>query len=223
MAFLVCLAVCFWGSALLDAHVHLSGFILGLSSISCQGSQTIGIFSFLQPAKALLLEGPQDQSDFRHLALPLLFSLTLLVLIHRWIPLSRTFVTCLIIMLCATAAKIIFNPSYRLTSAEYEQIWLRGEFLVWILLPWISALIIILTIPSLIRGLVWGMLLQIYAVFWSAVRLAFCLGIFHYSGTLFLPLLWFCFGILFDLVYLLAFYSFALRTTMKQSMGERAS
>lgn len=223
MAFLMCLAVCFWGSSLLDAHVQLSGFILGLSGIPCQGSQSIEIFSFLRPVKALVLEGPQEQHDFRHLAMPILFSLIVLVLIHRWIPLSRTFVTCLIIILCATAAKIFFNPSYHLTSAEYEQIWLRGEFLVWILLPWISALIFILTIPSLFRGLAWGLLLQIYAVFWSAIRLAFCLGVFRYSGILFLPLLWFCLGILFDLVYLLTFYSFALSLTMKQVMGERES
>jgi hypothetical protein len=223
MAFLMCLAVCFWGSLLLNAHVQLSGFILRLSGVPGQGSNTIEIFPFLQHVKALVLEGPSDQNGLRNLALPLVFSLTGLVIIHSRISLSRTFVTCLIIMLCATAAKLLFNPSFRLTSAEFEQIWLRGEFLVWILLPWISALIFILTIPSLFRGLAWGLLLQIYAVFWSAVRLAFCLGVFHYSGVLFLPLLWFCLGILFDLVYLLAFYSFALRLTMKHGMGERAS
>jgi len=126
-------------------------------------------------------------------------------------------------MICAAGAVIVLNPSFYFDSAMYEKTWLRGEILVWILLPWVSAFLFVLTLPSLAAGLVWSLWTEAYAIIWSAVRLAFCLGTLHYTGILFLPLLWFCFGILFDLVYVLLFYSMALHFSSKRSAGERKS
>ena len=103
----------------------------------------------------------------------------------------------------------------------FAQIWLRGEFLVWLLLPWVSALLFILTMPSVAAGVGWALSMQAYAIFWSALRFVFCLGVLHFTGILFLPLLWFSLGILFDMVYILTFYSLALQWSMKRAMGER--
>jgi len=136
-------------------------------------------------------------------------------------PLGRNFVVFLLILICAAGVVIVLNPSFYFDSAMYEQTWLRGEILVWILLPWISAFLFVLTLPNLAAGLVWSLWTEAYAIIWSAVRLAFCLGTLHYTGILFLPLLWFCFGILFDLVYVLLFYSMALHFSSKRSAGER--
>jgi len=47
--------------------------------------------------------------------------------------------------------------------------------------------------------------------------------VLHYSGILFLPLLWFVLGILFDLVIVLFFYSLALEQSIKRTMGGRRS
>jgi len=145
------------------------------------------------------------------------------MLIHRRVPLSRNFVVFLLILLCAAGAVIVFNPSFYFDSAMFEQIWLRGEILVWIILPWVSAFLFVLTLPSAPTGVAWALLVQVYAVVWSAVRLAFCLGVLHYTGILFLPLLWFCLGLLFDLVYILVFYSLALHLSIKKDGGLRAS
>ncbi len=219
----MCLAVCIFGSSLLNAHSRISGSLLKLSGIQTVGSEKTDIFSFWNPVDAAAITSPGFDGNHLRFGLLFLFAIAGLIVIHRAIPLSRTFVTCLIIILCATTVKLLFDPSYRLSSAMFEQIWLQGEFLVWILLPWISAFIFLLTIPSWRQGLAWAIFLQVYAVLWSAVRLAFCQGVFHYSGTLFLPTLWFCFGILFDLVYLLTFYSFSLRLHMDRVLGERRS
>jgi hypothetical protein len=217
------LAICYFGSSLLDAHAQLSGFIVRLSGIPSIGFHAVTIFPFLRPVTTAEIAIPHHQANPLRLALLFVLSLAVLILIHRHVPLGRSFVVFLIILLCAAAAVIIFNPSFHFNSAIYEQIWLRGEFLVWILLPWVSALLFLLTLPSFRQGLAWGLFLQVYAVLWSAVRLAFCLGVFHYSGVLFFPLLWFCLGILFDLVYTLVFYSFALRISIKRVLGERES
>lgn len=223
IASLMCLAVCIFGSFLLNAHSQISGFILTISGIQTSGIEKIEIFQFWNPVDAASIASPGVEGNFLMLGLLFLSAVVGLIIIHRAIPLGRTFVTCLIIILCATMVKILTDSNFRMSSAMFEQIWLRGEFLVWILLPWVSAFIFVLTIPSFRQGLTWLLCLQIYAVIWSAVRLAFCQGIFHYSGTLFLPTLWFCLGILFDLIYLLVFYSFALHRNMQQVLGERKS
>jgi hypothetical protein len=221
IASLMCLAVCVFGSFLLYAHSQVSGFILTISGIQTAGIEKIGIFQFWNPVNAASIASPGFEGSFQQIGLLFLSAFAGLILIYRLIPLGRTFVTCLIIILCATTVKVLTDSNFRMSSAMFEQIWLRGEFLVWILLPWVSSLFFVLTIPSLRQGLTWLICLQIYAVIWSAVRLAFCQGIFYYSGALFLPTLWFCLGILFDLVYLLVFYSFALHRNMQQVLGER--
>jgi hypothetical protein len=126
-------------------------------------------------------------------------------------------------LLFAAAIVIVFNPSYYFDAKMYQQIWLRGELLVWLLLPWIAVFLFMVILPSPGVGVAWTLLLQVYAILWSAIRLAFCLGVLHYTGILFLPLLWFAFGILFDLVYVLVFYSMALQVSIKRSIGWRAS
>jgi hypothetical protein len=218
-----CLVIVCSGSSLLDAHARLAGFLMNLSGIPSTGFHTVAVFPFLRPVTTAIIPIPQHQENPYRLVWLFVVSFSALILIHRLVPLGRSFVVFLTILLCAAGIVIIFKPSFQLSSAMYEQIWLRGEFLVWMLLPWISALLFMLSIPSFRQGLAWGLFLQIYAIVWSAVRLAFCLGVFHYSGILFFPLLWFCLGILFDLVYMMVFYSFALQFSIKQVLGERES
>jgi hypothetical protein len=150
-------------------------------------------------------------------------ALTALIFAHRRFPLGRNFVIFLMILLCASGIVVLFVPSFSFDAVVYSQIWLRGEILIWLLLPWVSALLFVLTLPSIAGGFLWAFLIELYVVFWSALRLAFCLGVLHYTGILFLPLLWFVLGILFDLVVVLFFYSLALQQSIKRSIGGRRS
>lgn len=221
MAALVSVAVVFWSTPLLTAHGHLSDFILKHTRIPSIGMGTVEVFPHLGPVVAPNIPFPPHRANPQWTIFLFAISVTGLIMLHRSIPLSRNFVVFLITLLCTAGAVIVFNPSFYFNSAMYQQIWLRGEILVWIVLPWVSAFLFILTIPSLTGGVLWALLLQVYAIFWSALRLAFCLGVLHYTGILFMPLLWFCLGILFDLVYVLVFYSLALRLSIKQVIGER--
>jgi hypothetical protein len=221
MAAVVSSAAAYFGSTLLVVHSQLSSFVLRCTRIPINGVQTLEIFPHLGPVVAPQITFHNSRADPLRTGLLFAVSVTGLVLIHRRVPLSRNFVVFLIVLLCTAGAVIIFNPSFYFDCAMFEQIWLRGEILVWILLPWISVFLFILTVPSVAGGAVWALLLQIYAMLWSALRLAFCLGVLHYTGILYLPFLWFCLGILFDLVYVLVFYSLVLHLSIKHVTGER--
>lgn len=223
IAVIICSCVFLFSSPLLDFHSQLSGFLLKFCGIPVSGLQSINVFSFLSPVEAHSISIPHYQENPWRFAVIFFISFAVMVWIYRKIPLGRSFMIFLMILLIAASFVILLHPSFHMSSTAYEQIWVRGEFLVWILLPWISAILFSCTIPSLLHAVAWGLFLQVYAVIWSAVRLVFCLGVFHYTGIIFLPLLWFCFGILFDLVYIMVFFSFALRLSMKQALGGRKS
>ncbi len=221
MAILLSAAVGFFGTTLLSLHSRLSWFILRRTGIPATGSRLLDIFPHIGPVLAPDIPFPDARGNpFKTIVL---FGLCLLVLIltHRKYPLSRNFIIFLFVLLGTAGGVIVFYPSFPFDSGIYEQIWLRGEILVWLLLPWISAFLFFLTLPSVAGGIGWTLLLQMYAVVWSALRLAFCLGVLHFTGIVFLPLLWFCLGILFDLVYVLVFYSLALKSSIILAGGER--
>jgi hypothetical protein len=221
MAILINTVTAYFSSFLLAFHSQLSGFIIKCVGIATAGVRTIEIFPHLDRVLSLIIPFAPPRSNPLHTGVLFALAVMGLIVIHRSVPLSRNFVVFLIILICSAGAVIVFNPSFYFDSAMYEQMWLRGEMLVWFVLPWVSAFLFGLTLPSVAGGIAWTLLLQIYAFFWSALRLAFCLGILHYTGILFLPLLWFCMGVLFDLVYVLVFYSLALRVSMNTIIGER--
>ena len=223
MALLLSAAVVYFGRSLLAAHNRISSFVLSQTRIPSSGLRIVEVFPFLGSAAAPDVPVPHHRTNPLRTGVSFAACVLALMLIHRRVPLSRNFVVFLLILLCAAGAVIVFNPSFYFDSAMFEQIWLRGEILVWIILPWVSAFLFVLTLPSAPTGVAWALLVQVYAVVWSAVRLAFCLGVLHYTGILFLPLLWFCLGLLFDLVYILVFYSLALHLSIKKDGGLRAS
>lgn len=223
MAVFLSAAIVYFGTTLLAVHSRLSWFILEYTGIPTSGSRLLDVFPHFGPVP--IPDIPFSDARVHPLRTGLLFGACLLglIFIHRKYPLSRNFIIFLVVLLCVAGGVIIFNPSFPFDSGAYVQIWLRGEILVWILLPWVSAFLFLLTLPSVAGGIGWALLLQIYAVVWSAFRLAFCLGVLHFTGILFLPLLWFCLGILFDLVYVLVFYSLALKSCIILGGGERKS
>jgi hypothetical protein len=116
----------------------------------------------------------------------------------------------------------VFRPANQLDSIGFSQIWMRGEVLVWLVLPWFSASVFILTDPSILWGSFWVLLTQTYGFLWSAARLAFGLALINYSGMLFAPMYWFALGFLADVVYVIVFYSIAVQWAAGRTWGRRA-
>lgn len=208
---------------LLDLHHRITSLTINIAGIPAGEQTSVRVFSYPGTAPAVSVPIPRH-SDNPWRA-PVLFFATLaaLALVHRLVPLARSFILFLSVLLGAAGLVIIVRPMFAFDAATYQKIWLQGEFLVWLLLPWVSAFLFVLTLPAFLHGVAWMLAVQIYALFWSAVRLAFCLGVFNVTGILYVPMLWFCLGVLFDLVYLLAFYSFALGFSLPRAVGRRRS
>ena len=88
-------------------------------------------------------------------------------------------------------------------------------------MPWVSALLFVVTQPSALEGTVWTLVAQGWAFLYSAIRMVFCLGVLHHSGLLFFPLLWFGMGTLSDLLILLLFYSLSIHRSGARMSSRR--
>lgn len=208
---------------LLDLHHRITSLTIKIAGIPAGETTAVRVFSY--PGAVPAVSVPIPRHGDNPWRAPVLFFATLaaLALVHRLVPLARSFILFLSVLLGAAGLVIIVHPMFAFDAATYQKIWLQGEFLVWLLLPWVSAFLFVLTLPAFFHGVAWMLAVQAYALFWSAVRLAFCLGVFHITGILYVALLWFCLGVLFDLVYLLAFYALALGLSLPRAVGRRRS
>jgi len=210
------------GPVLLGRHMQLSQWALKSLQISGSALESIQVFPYFSPVEAPQVHFLNHGDHPLRSALFFAVAVLSLVGIHRRIPLGRNFMVFLMVLVGAAGGVLVFNPSFYFDSDMFHRIWLGEEILVWILLPWVSSFLFILTLPSVAAGMAWMVAIEIYAILWSSLRLVFCLGLMHFTGILFLPLLWFTLGILFDLVYLLVFYSLAVRLSIKWNSGERS-
>lgn len=216
------LAVGLYGSVLADAHGRICAFLLRLAGIPVLGSRELDTFAPIGRAIAPLVPIPlYSHSDWR-LSIVFAASVLVLILIYRHVRLARNFLVFLLALLALPAAVIVLGDTFSIDSPTFTQIWLRLETLVWLLLPWVSASLFFPIERSVPKAIGWLLLTQAYGLCWSAVRLAFCLAVFHYTGILFVLLFWFCLGLLGDLLYLLVFYSLAVRESCNGMWGRSA-
>jgi hypothetical protein len=204
-------------------HNRITATLLDLSGIPISGTARIDIFPVLGSADGAVTNIFHYQSSPLRVAILLISSIIALLIVHRRVHLARNFIVFLFILLLLAAGIMVFFQSFELQSAEFTQIWLREEVLVWFILPWFSASLFILARPDAWAGILWALGVQIFGIVWSAVRLAFCLALIHYSGLLFVPLLWFTFGLLADNIYLLVFFSISTHQAAGKAWGKRLS
>ncbi|MEO8100275.1 MAG: hypothetical protein ABI811_21425 [Acidobacteriota bacterium] len=221
---LVLTAAIYWFRAdLLNQHNRIAAAVLHLAAVPTTGSTHVDTFEQVGSAEVVLTSvfSPGEQ-PVRPIAL---FGLALLILfvVRKTVALASSFLMFLLVILTVTAGIILFWPSSQISSDEFSQIWLRGEVLVWFLLPWLSASLLVLLQRAAWPGFLWAVALQAYAFVWSAIRLAFCLGVLHFSGLLFMPTLWFTLGLLADVLYIIVFLSLSARVSGLRAWGWRTS
>jgi hypothetical protein len=201
------IAVTYFGAPrILAAHERVCDALLRAAAIHMDGESPIDVFAFVAPVMVPVVSSRGPVSYTKSLVAGALASLALLTL-YRFVPLARSFLTFVLTLLAASAAALHFFPSSELTAAAFSQMWLRGELLVWLLLPAFGAILFAVIERSPVKVALWMVGVQGYAVVWSAVRLAFCLGVLQYGGAVLLPMLWFCLGLLADFTYLVVAYS----------------
>lgn len=221
-AVVLCGLVAAWSTGLFESHNRLCLTFLGLAGIPVSDVRSVDLFPGLGHAPVPASSVVRVEDNPARFVLLLAASVLLLLAIQRRFPLARGFVIFLLTLLLITAVVASLHPSSQFGSAEFTQIWLRGEVLVWMLLPFFVAGIFTLVHPFWVVGVIWTVAIQAFGVLWSAVRLAFCIGVMHYSGILFIPMLWFALGMLADVVYLIVSYSIAVHWNAARCWGRRA-
>ena len=208
---------------LLLEHNRISTTVLEFFGVPLVKVTNINIFAPLGAAEAAVPDGFHLKNDPWRVYILFVCSTLGLLVIHRRVELARNFVVFLIVLILVGTGVMIFSQSFEIGPTEFTQIWLRQEVLVWLLLPWFSASLFVLMQPALWSGLLWSLAVEVYAFVWSAVRLAFCLAVLHYSGLLFVPLLWFGLGMLADVIYILVFFSLSTHQAAGRAWGRRMS
>ncbi len=208
---------------ILSAHERVCRWLLGVSRIPVTGWQSYWLFP--EFGDALLPDVPTPLHSEGITGWITVFGISLLVFfaLHRFFPLARNFVLYLVGLLVSAAAVIVLLPSFRVDAVSFGFTWLRTELVFWIVLPYLTSFLILPVQPSAITGIGWVLVIQFYGFIWSAIRFAMCLAILHYTGILYVTLLWFSLGPLSDLLYVLVFYSISVSLACRKMWGLRGA
>jgi len=214
----------YWFRAvLLEEHNRITAALLDVSGIPADGSERVDIFKPIGSADVITTPVFSPNQQLPRVTVLFAGVFLALIVVHRKVPMARSFVVFLVVILLVTAVIIFIWPETGITSAEFSQIWLRQAVLIWFVLPWISACLLVVLQHNLLLGVAWAVVMQAYGFVWSAIRLAFCLGVLHFSGLLLMPLLWFTLGLLAEALYIVVFLSISTRVAGLRAWGRRAS
>ena len=213
-----------WGERhdLARAHQEVTAWFLDVVGLTEQWApRTATIFpAFLQaPSPAVAVPVSSDvREPMRFTAI--LGSLFLLLLTKRN-TIARGFFYFLLLLLVAGALVLTVFSHIHLNAESVTEMWLRTEFPVWVLMPWFAAFLFLVMNPDWRAGLAWMLLVLTWVFVTSALREAFAIGVMHFTGILFFPVLWFLFGFLFDLLIVLVAYSVSLHWANAHVWGRR--
>ncbi len=140
-------------------------------------------------------------------------------LVARRFPLARGLMTFLVAIVVFSVIGALAGAPALTTVTTFAAVWVQTQFLVWLLLPAATMCLFVVLQPSLARGALWMVGIEAFAVVWSAVRFVVLLGVGHYAGVMLLPFIWFAWGLLTDVVSLIAFYSWSIHLTLALSKG----
>ncbi len=223
LSLLISCLTAYYAIEIMNFHAGIASYLFRFAGIAVSGWEQVAIFPGLQPALAPVTNIPMFDAVPDGARLVLILSIVLLLLISRRYLLTRSLSSFLIFLLIVSAVVNSLKPGLHFDSQTFGQVWLRGEMLVWLLLPWVASLLFLMPQPNMAEGIGWVLLIQVYGVLFSALRMVFSLGVLHYTGLLFMPLVWFGMGTLSDLVFLLCFYSFSVCRTSSRVWGLRTS
>ena len=226
-AVLVAAGICFFMAyncvALMEVHTHLVAKIYGALDLPLLPFQHVKVFPGLEPALAPMTPVPVFHAVGDWARVFWLGSVVGLILFALRFRLLRSFFVFLIFLMLLSAVVNSVFERYEFDAAVFAEIWYRQVMLVWLLLPWVTSILFIVFQPRPMEGLGWVVLSQVYSFVFSIIRMVFALGVLHYSGLLFFPMVWFLVGTFGELMYLLQFYSISIfRATGKAYQARSA-
>ncbi len=221
IAFAISLGLAGGASAILNLHGRVCVALLRLAGVMVDGRQSFQVFAPIQASWAAVVPFFSYSGHESRFAAVCALSIGALVVLYRHVTLARNFLLFVFTLLILPALFLLLGGTLDFTSASFTQTWIRFELVIWFLLPWVSVFRFFPVQRSVFKATASVAAVQGFGFVWSAARLAFCLGLFHYTGVLFLPLMWFCLGLLGDVLYVIVFYSVAVHRACIGLWGER--
>lgn len=222
-AFILSCAVAVLATTLLSLHGKITAFLLALSGIPVTAWERIEVFAAIGSTAVPVTPVLAYDEHWTRAVLLFAAAVIALIVVYQRVALARNFILFLLTLFVVTGIIVVLEYPSGFDSLVFTRIWLRLEILVWLILPWLAVFLFGPIHRSVFQGIGWAVLVEAYGFLWSAVRLAFCLGVLHQGGTLFLPVMWFCIGLLADVLYVLVFYSIGVHRASRQICGMRAA
>jgi hypothetical protein len=201
--------IAYQGAAFLNIHEALRERILEWTGVPISGHATIASFGMQNLRIAVSPVASYHENPWLLSTVCTITAAIFLVLGAR-VKLSRSLMIFALAALVLSAVDLWLQPLVISDSTFFTAFWLRCEFVIWILTPWLMAMLVSVIMPSRLAGAFWITAAPAYAILWSAIRLAFCTGLLYYAGPVLILLLWSLLGILADLLALCLFYSLAV-------------
>ncbi len=216
-------AIAIYASALVMGQANICATLLNLAGVPVSGWQDLSVFGGLARGRAPVTPFLSYAEHPWRVLIVLAATFAALLLIYRFAKIARNFLVFIMALLVVPGVVLSLGGTLELDSVGFTRIWMQFNAIVWLLLPWVSASLFFAVQPSLWRAAFYTLLVQSYGFFWSALRLTFCLAVLHHAGVGLMPLLWFTLGLLGELLYMLVFFSLAVRQACRSEWGERAS
>jgi hypothetical protein len=198
-------------STILDWHSRAIQRLLDLADVPWQAGREIRV---LPGVAATLVRAQYLDYQLYPLYPWLSFGLMLAVLVFgykHWPAPIRPLIALVPVGLGVTLIYLKFvSPNLPYNPEDFCAIWYRGESYLWLLLPWIFGLgLFTLNVPFALK-LPWLVIVFLYSLVWSVVRLAMAMATFYYFGSIWMPIFYFLCGFLADFLYIVASYSLAM-------------
>lgn len=120
--------------------------------------------------------------------------------------------TGIVALVCSTSGFFFwfFPQRFPYLAADFAGAWCRAEFIVWIVIPILFAVVLSPLPLSAGTTLMFSVETVLYAMWFSAVRLTLLLVLFHTAGSIWMAPAYFASGFLIDFLYVVAYYSLAV-------------
>jgi hypothetical protein len=200
------LAIARFGTLLLTFHEGLRERMLAWTGIPTSGFAAVAVFGGAVVRSPITLVADYATLPWL-LATVSIAVAAVFCAIYAYSHLSRSMMLAALFLLLVSAADSLLSPVGKGDSNFFSAFWLRCELVIWILTPWLVAMLAGIVLPTWWARLLWIMVVPAYSIVWSAVRLTFCAGLLFYAGPVLMLLLWSAFGILAELLSLCLFYS----------------
>lgn len=205
-AAIMSVAIARFGTALLRIHEDLRTHVLAWTGIPINGFAPISVFGGADVRSPIT---PVAIYAGRPWLLPIVCAAAAAIFIgvYAYSHLSRSVMVFALLVLSISTVDSVVSPIGDGDSSFFGGFWLHCELAIWILIPWLVAMLAAIIVPSWWARFFWMIVAPAYSVFWSAVRLAFCAGLLYYAGPVLIVLLWSAFGVLAELLSLCLIYS----------------